>query len=242
MGVCVTSPPTPPATCTTSKITQDNDLRYQLEDTKFIDVTLHKHYTLLLLEDGSIIRDTGCQMFSVTNNRPLDSIFCINGKLHGTARNKIYVLTTTNLHNSTWNWDLAPWNSSTTVQHVSITGNKCNAWVQDTSDGTQGTLYKFDYNLNVTSTSMETLDAGVFRVYGHNSQTWMDIDTTACTAQFIENGNTGSPTQIVDIKDGIIFSDGVVVKVSANENTPPNNILRIRNLNDSAFRIQCCDT
>jgi hypothetical protein len=207
--------------------------KYQFND--IIDIAYINPLTLILLNNGNIIKISGSLVMTIKNNVRLRSIVAVGDRLYGVSSGYIYELKN-DVTSNNYKWIIVSQLSHLeNVQYLSYTldGNylwistfdchcnknyndkntnknkKCNCKSNDKY--AKGYLYSVDSDGYLNRVIKENIDKHIVRVYGLNSNIYMDINTKNDTAIFT---NRNFEQNITDIVSGAITPTNQIIKIT----------------------------
>lgn len=199
--------------CEGSVVLLNGEKQYQFIDKKVLDVTGFLRMTLVLLDDGTIMRDTRTSMSTVRNSVRLDRIFVAGGVLYGVSDSRLYWMTTRRPSRRFWEWERLQW-APDDITNVSSTLDGKWMWLQSTRGlvgGTVGFLYRARIGSSPRLTRRINMSEFDFRVYGLNERQYLVIDPRQAVGVSHVDGRT---QQIPRMADGAMLSSGRVIRIT----------------------------
>lgn len=184
---------------------------YKFGDNKVMDVMHAQGANYFLLQSGEIIRVKNDRETYINSNVVLTRIFTVSGRVYGLSNNRLYILETCELYHRQWNWRIIRNLRNMNIYYASPSINQKWLWLQFNENSTNnGILYRV-HNTNFREEMRMNITSNMFRVYGYNSNSYIDINPTTQKGTAYLNGVTKSITNIVN---GALLSDDTIVSVS----------------------------
>ena len=178
-----------------------------------IDAAQYGQSILILLSDFriGILASKNGAMFNCLiikeNQRSIQRIFFFGGIIYGISNGLLYRVTCDSIDTDEWLWEAVSW-APVNVIDIGGTTNGHFLWLQTSSEGI---LYQ-GYGNVPTEYSRVQFPSDRHRVYGYDNQWYLNIDSANAIARLFPDN-----TLISNIVDGVILSDGKVVKIRTDE-------------------------
>jgi len=193
--------------CRSDKPNTINPIDSDKDHSPVIDVCSYSDVTVFLLQDNNVICETKDNIhprYRAINNIKLNHITSFAGYLYGIGVDrKLYTLPNSYFHATNWLWNSVDW-APTDIIHISCTHDSSSLWIQTVSTG-------YMYN-GPGSLMFKTSYIGMKRVYGRNSDHYIDIDHKTNSATIYPGGSV-----VKDVYDGALSYYDEVVAIHPSE-------------------------